>query len=199
MDHPPNSDMPLGRAKLIDAALFCMANFGQNGTTVRMIAVQAGVTPGLVKHHFGNKEGLLVETYRHLNESAVTRIGQALDTHPNDLGRALDSAIHALFPSDLSDLRKMRVLVAFWGLVLTNPKFSAVQADTNAQTRQLFCKLVEMHRIGPSKAADISDGIIAITDGLWLECCMNPTRMTPEKAIQIAVKLARDILRLDRI
>ena len=199
MDQSTKRDMPLGRAKLIDAALLCMANFGQNGTTVRMIADQAGVTPGLVKHHFGNKEGLLVETYRHLNEATVTRIADALSTHPNDTGRALESAIHALFPSDLSDVDKMRVLVAFWGLVLTNPEFSAVQAETSSHTRRLFCKLIASHDSNPHSAGDIADGIIAITDGLWLECCMNPTRMTPKKAVQIAVKLAQEILRLDRI
>ncbi|MCK0150854.1 TetR/AcrR family transcriptional regulator [Marivita sp. S6314] len=191
-------DMPLGRAKLIDAALSCMANFGQDGTTVRVIADHAGVTPGLVKHHFGSKEGLLVETYRHLNERTVTRISNALHLYPNDVGAALESVIQALFPSDLSDVRKMRVLVAFWGLVLTNPRFAEVQAETNAQTRRLLCDLIAQHSSDPDATDDVADGIIAITDGLWLECCMNPGRMTPEKAVQIATKLARGILRIDR-
>lgn len=194
MDASPTSEMPLGRAKLIQSALFCMANFGQKGTTVRGIADQAGVTPGLVKHHFGNKENLLVETYRHLNESTVVRINHAVHSNHNDIAAALDGAINALFPKDLSDVRKMRVLVAFWGLVLTNPKFSEVQAETNAQTRLLFCKLIAKFHSDQKEAADLADGIIAITDGLWLECCMNPTRMSPTQAVQIALTLSRKML-----
>ncbi|WP_159940726.1 MULTISPECIES: TetR/AcrR family transcriptional regulator [unclassified Nocardiopsis] len=45
------------RARIRDAAIEC---FGQNGfgVTVRAIAEEAGVSPGLVIHHFGSKERL---------------------------------------------------------------------------------------------------------------------------------------------
>ncbi|NYH51632.1 MULTISPECIES: TetR/AcrR family transcriptional regulator [Nocardiopsis] len=45
------------RARIRDAAIEC---FGQHGfdVTVRAIAEQAGVSPGLVIHHFGSKDGL---------------------------------------------------------------------------------------------------------------------------------------------
>lgn len=194
MDQENSQDMPSGRAALIEAALFCIAKYGQHGATVRIIAEQAGVTAGLVKHHFGSKEALLVETYRHLNEGTVSRIAQAIDSNPNDIGRAIETAIHALFPEELSDVSKMRVLVAFWGLVLTHESFAAVQSETNAQTRKLLTNLIVKFQSNPHDAADIADGIIAITDGLWLECCMNPARMTPQKAIQTTLKLAVSVL-----
>lgn len=196
MDQLKDRDMPAGRGRLIDAAFVCMSKYGQDGTTVRKIAEEAGFTPGLVKHHFGNKENLLVETYRHLNENTVGRIARALNENQSDIGKALDGALQALFPSDLSDVRQMRVLVAFWGLVLTNPNFAKVQADTNAQTRALFCQLAAKQIGNEDDAADIADGIIALTDGLWLECCMNPNRMPPAKAVQIAVKFSQASLGL---
>lgn len=180
-----------GRTRLIVAALHCMARFGQRGTTVRKIAELAGVTPGLVKHHFGSKDALLVATYRHLNESTVARIQTALTVHQHDPGQALDDAIAALFPDDLTDVHQMRVLVAFWGLVLTNPDFAAVQAATNAQSRKLFCALARLQVPSQAEAEEIANGIIAVTDGLWLECCMNPVRMTPAKAMLIAASFSR--------
>lgn len=41
-----------------DEALRLFAEFGPDAVTVRQIAAAAGVSPGLVVHHFGSKQGL---------------------------------------------------------------------------------------------------------------------------------------------
>jgi TetR/AcrR family transcriptional regulator, regulator of cefoperazone and chloramphenicol sensitivity len=46
------------RARIRDAALVQFAERGINGTTIKSIADQAGVSPGLVQHHFGTKDNL---------------------------------------------------------------------------------------------------------------------------------------------
>jgi AcrR family transcriptional regulator len=45
------------RARIRDAAITCFAATGF-GATVRQIAARAGVSPGLLNHHFGSKEAL---------------------------------------------------------------------------------------------------------------------------------------------
>ncbi len=45
-------------ARIRDAALACFAEAGFRATTVRAVAVRAGVSPALVIHHFGSKERL---------------------------------------------------------------------------------------------------------------------------------------------
>jgi TetR/AcrR family transcriptional regulator, regulator of cefoperazone and chloramphenicol sensitivity len=47
-----------GRARIRDAAIRLFAERGIDGTTVRDIAETAGVSPGLLRHHFGSKEAL---------------------------------------------------------------------------------------------------------------------------------------------
>jgi TetR/AcrR family transcriptional regulator, regulator of cefoperazone and chloramphenicol sensitivity len=47
-----------GRARIRDAALQLFAERGVGGTTVRDIARAAGVSAGLIRHHFGSKEEL---------------------------------------------------------------------------------------------------------------------------------------------
>ncbi|MCQ9166144.1 MULTISPECIES: TetR/AcrR family transcriptional regulator [unclassified Arthrobacter] len=49
-----------GRARLRDAAIECFAAHGF-GESLRTIAARAGVTAGLVRHHFGSKESLRAE------------------------------------------------------------------------------------------------------------------------------------------
>lgn len=46
------------RARIRDAAIVCFAQNGYAGTTLRVIAGEAGVSPALIVHHFGGKDGL---------------------------------------------------------------------------------------------------------------------------------------------
>jgi AcrR family transcriptional regulator len=46
------------RARIRDAAIELFAERGIAGATIRDIALKAGVSSGLLRHHFGSKEGL---------------------------------------------------------------------------------------------------------------------------------------------
>ncbi|MFI9558249.1 TetR/AcrR family transcriptional regulator [Nonomuraea endophytica] len=55
----PVSDEDLtARARIRDVAMALFADKGVRATTIRGIAEAAGVSPGLVQHHFGSKEQL---------------------------------------------------------------------------------------------------------------------------------------------
>ena len=53
-------------ARIRDAAIRCFADSGIAGTTVRAIAREAEVSPGLVMHHFGSKDRLRQACDRHV-------------------------------------------------------------------------------------------------------------------------------------
>lgn len=57
MEDPVFEDLT-ARARIRDAAIRLFAERGTGGTTVRDIAQAAGVSPGLLRHHFGSKEAL---------------------------------------------------------------------------------------------------------------------------------------------
>src|SRR5581483_2784551 len=57
MAQPEFEDLT-ARARIRDAAIRLFAERGIDGTTVRDIAKEAGVSPGLLRHHFGSKEAL---------------------------------------------------------------------------------------------------------------------------------------------
>lgn len=46
------------KARIRDAAIGCFSEHGIAGTTARKVATAAGVSPGLVIHHFGSMDGL---------------------------------------------------------------------------------------------------------------------------------------------
>jgi AcrR family transcriptional regulator len=61
----PNEDLTT-KARIRDAALVLFPRDGFGATTIRSIAADAGVSPGLVVHHFGSKEGLREACDRHV-------------------------------------------------------------------------------------------------------------------------------------
>lgn len=55
----PRADEGSHRERLLDAAVACFAADGVAATSLRGIALKAGVTPALVNYYFGSKEQLL--------------------------------------------------------------------------------------------------------------------------------------------
>lgn len=66
------------QARILDAALNLFAEHGYRGTTVRQIATRADVSPALVIHHFGSKEGLRAA----VNEDVATTIKELIEQYP---------------------------------------------------------------------------------------------------------------------
>jgi AcrR family transcriptional regulator len=83
--HRESADDRTSKARIRDAAIASIAEHGINGTTARKVASVAGVSPGLVIHHFGSMEGLrsacdeyVAVTIREFKERAMSG-GPSLD------------------------------------------------------------------------------------------------------------------------
>lgn len=67
------------RANIRNAALQLFADQGHDAVSVRQIATHAGVSPGLVLHHFGSKQGLRDAVDRYAEERLEVLIGEDMD------------------------------------------------------------------------------------------------------------------------
>ena len=66
------------RARIRDVALRHFAERGVDGTTIRAIAADAGVSAGLVQHHFGSKEELRAACDAYVMNTIRREANQAL-------------------------------------------------------------------------------------------------------------------------
>jgi AcrR family transcriptional regulator len=63
-DLAPEGEPLSSKDKLLDAAIQIAGREGLSAVTYRAVAARAGVTHGLVRHHFGTREQLLNEAFR---------------------------------------------------------------------------------------------------------------------------------------
>ncbi|MGX5682004.1 TetR family transcriptional regulator [Schumannella luteola] len=95
------------RARIRDAAIALFARDGFTATTVRAVAEEAGVSAGLVIHHFGSKEKLRAECDARIVDELTTTKG-SLD------GRNLSVTMQAM----LADLDRYRPTLDYLGRML---------------------------------------------------------------------------------
>jgi AcrR family transcriptional regulator len=94
---PPGTGAPSGgavafgdltaRARIREAALRHFAEEGYQGATIRGIAQTAGVSPGLLRHHFGSKEELRAACDEHVFEMLRRANAQLLE-NPGEVAAA---------------------------------------------------------------------------------------------------------------
>jgi AcrR family transcriptional regulator len=100
---------PDTRTALLQAALVCFADFGFDGTSMRMIAEKAGRPLSLLSHHFRNKEGLYLEVFKYIFETSAPEVvnpSLAASLDPRDsLGaiRLLREQIHFMYQQAAPD------------------------------------------------------------------------------------------------
>ena len=104
MDRPV--DDLTARARIRDAAIKLFGERGIEGASIRDIASEAGVSSGLVRHHFGSKEALRDACDQYARER-MTEIGAELTDQDGVAG--LDpAALHPrVFPLQLYLVRSM--------------------------------------------------------------------------------------------
>jgi TetR/AcrR family transcriptional regulator, regulator of cefoperazone and chloramphenicol sensitivity len=88
------------QAKIRDAAVALLAERGYTGTSIRDVARAAGVSPGLVQHHFGSKAGLREACDAHVLDRLRTVIARKLERSEYDT-----DFVSSLFASSATILR----------------------------------------------------------------------------------------------
>jgi AcrR family transcriptional regulator len=115
---------PIRREQICHAAAAVIAREGFAGTTMRMVAAEAGVSTGMLNHYFANRQALLTQALVFVSENAQTRRRAAIEGVPAGLGRVtalLDSAL----ADDEATAEMWRVWIAAYGEAVRLPELRA--------------------------------------------------------------------------
>lgn len=182
------------RQELVEATFRCLCRLGPAQTSVRTIAEEAGLSLGMVRHHFNSKDELLAAGYRMLSAQLQVETAKALEQAGPDPAKRLHALITAGLRPPILDRDYIQLRFLFWGLSQTNAAVREVHDEIYSRFAQQLNELVRA-AAKASKARIDADAItltiMALLKGLWLEWSLAPA----DAGIQPA-ELAEQILPL---
>lgn len=190
------------RQALVLAAIESLKRHGHEGLSVRRIAGRAGVSIGLINHHFPNKDALVAESYRHFCRQLAAGFQAAVDRAGREPRARLSAFIQAVFSKPNLDPQVLTAWVVFWGLFRQSPEMRRAHREEGRGYGELPGLLVQdlLKTAGQSRfsARMATIGLTALLDGLWLEWCLDPAGFRPSEAValcedwvdQVALKAA---------
>ncbi len=135
---------PIRREQICRAAAVVIAREGFAGSTMRMVAEEAGVSTGMLNHYFANRQDLLTQALIYVSERTQERYRVAIEDVPAGRER-----LYALLDSALADDEQMvetwRVWINAYGEAVRLPELSA-------HDRVAFDQLVRPDRSRPRGA-----------------------------------------------
>ena len=173
-DASPEPPEESRRRQLIEVTIDSLAELGYVGTTLAQIAGRAGVSPGLVAHYFGDKDGLLDAAFR----SLARRVGDHVRARLRQVSTPR-ARIQAVIDANLSleefSQRTGTAWLAFWGQVLQSPSLKRVQSVYQRRTlTNLRCSLKTL--VSPDEAQSLAAMVAAMIDGVWLRAALSGWR-----------------------
>jgi AcrR family transcriptional regulator len=179
----------LRKAHLIEATLVCLKRHGFQGASIRKICAEAGVSVGLINHHYAGKDELVAEAYLAVTGRVMSLLREAIDAAAPSPRARLSAFFRASFSPEVLDPRLLDAWLAFWGAVKTAEAINLAHDQSYGEYRtilgQALDKLAEGEGWTDFDAPLAAIGLSALLDGLWLEYGLNPTTFTPEQGVQI--------------
>jgi TetR/AcrR family transcriptional regulator, transcriptional repressor of bet genes len=121
---------PIRREQICRAAAKVISEQGFAGTTMRMVAEEAGVSTGMLNHYFANRMEMLEETLLFVSQRQQEREAAAIDgIAPGE--KRLRALVRSVLPTDQDTNEAWRVWIAAHGASVPLPELRQVMAARN--------------------------------------------------------------------
>lgn len=183
---PRRAEPDVRRQSLIAACARVLAREGAAGTSVRVIAREAGVSPGLITHYFTGIEALIAATYADVDQTVRAAMEVAVAAAGTDPRARLDAFVTASFAPPIADRALLATWIAFWSLVSARADIARQHDDQYAAYRARLTEMLDACGVAPDRLRLAAITLAAVVDGLWLELCLSPGCFSAQEAGVIA-------------
>jgi AcrR family transcriptional regulator len=184
------------RAALVAAVLDLVAEGGVEAATLRAVAARAGVTPGLIRHYFGDKDGLMRVAYGRMMQGMVDPcLAAAVAAGEDPVARLRAYLAAALDPAAL-DGRTVALWAAYIHRTRQDAALRAAHETGYLAFRDALEALIAALPVCALPPRDAAIALNALLDGLWLEGGLLPQGFAPGEVQRIALTAAARLLEL---
>lgn len=174
------------RHDLVEAAVRVLAERGAAGASVRTIAAAAGVSPGLVTHHFGGVDRLVEAAYDHVAGRVDATLAIAVASAGDDPRARLAAYVAGNLAPPIADPALLATWIALWNLARRDAGIMARHGHHYAAFRLRIEELLAACGVPAERLRLAAIGVTALIDGLWLELCLSPGSFDADEAQGIA-------------
>ncbi len=191
------------RSELVQATLSCIATLGMERTTVREIAIKAGVTPGLIRHYFTSKEELVLAAYTQYAQDWLENSRAAVESARGGAATRLATFITTNLSAPAVDQTSLSLWAGFIEAVRFSSAMAAVHREGYMDYRQDAERLIadaygaSGRKVTKAQLRHLGIALNAIMDGLWLEGSLSPEDFTGGELAQIGMEAASALLGID--
>lgn len=176
------------RKALIDATIRVIASHGINDCSLERVTMAAGVSNGLVRHHFGNKANLLAATSQAIVDHFFAVMDEAVQACEGDAFDRLMAFVSAVHDPYCLGEDRSHAWFGIWYEARNNPDIleinRAYQKDYVAYVEDLAARAVRERGV-QTEPWRIARGLISLIDGFWHELMYDRTTFGPEVARDI--------------
>jgi AcrR family transcriptional regulator len=175
-----------GRERLLDAAVRLIAREGIDNVRIARIAIEAGVSAGLVHYHFASRDALLEEALEHSYERAgdvrLATLGEGRATAPQRLAAMIDQCL----PTDRALHDDFVLWIELWLRSARDRTLRPVAARLYARLHEWFSEAIaDGIAAGELRDCDVermTDRLLALIDGYGIRVLTEDPRMPLERA-----------------
>lgn len=165
----PKVGMPeIRKPQLIEAAIKAIDKYGFAGATVSVIGKKAGVSPAIINHYFGGKDGLYEATMKSLIREFFDILSKEIIRTKNKSAKHKVMAIvKASFSQSQTHPQVVKTWMGFWASAMHTPSLYRLQnVYSKRLNTSLVCVLKEEFEL--EEARNIALTVAALIDGMWL-------------------------------
>lgn len=167
--------------ELSRAAFEAVVKFGLRGTTLERVGDIAGVSKGVVLHHFKDKSALLEAVFRRSN-SLLSMSLVELFQHTETQYERLWAIAHANFSEPIYNKEVCQAWVSLLSEVPQSKNCQRVQAANNARIHSNLSHELK-HFLEPEAVADAANILGILIDGIWVRAGLFAATPDPKKAL----------------
>ncbi|MFD2205383.1 TetR/AcrR family transcriptional regulator [Kiloniella antarctica] len=177
------------KRELVDATIKCLEKKGSEGLSVRSISAEAGISIGLINHHYPSKDDLIADAYEKLATDILQHVLDLVQENGGNPRERMSAFFNAYFSSHVLDEKILRIWIVFWHMSDKSEKVRHSHDKTSEGFRQqveiMLRDLGALPEVPNFNYRLAAIGLSGMLDGLWLEWCLNPTSFEPKEGLQI--------------
>lgn len=192
---PRPSKKLVRREQLVTAATQAIGRQGLAGLRVADVAEEAGVVRGSVHYYFPDLNELLREVYRQAVERFCTTRMEAA-SRLDDARDKLVTTARAGIPWSVDD-PLVNVLYEFTTSVRKDPSYGIMMESLFDRQTTMYAAILEIgkaqqHFTLTGPAPDLAANLVCLENGYGLEILAGSRVMTPDRALDLILRCARD-------